>query len=257
MALREAESTITLYLSDKAQTECIYRLTENLKKTDASHRYGSLEITTETVDDSAWTDTWKQYYRPIEISDRLAVVPEWENFSPKLGQTVLRMDPGAAFGTGSHETTAMCLGFLSDMEIAGKTVLDVGCGSGILSVAALLLGADSAVGVDIDPLAVKMSGENAALNGVQSRAAFKTGDLTQKVTGCFDIVLANIVADVILKLLKDIKSKMKPDGKLIVSGIIDERSEEIKQALKAGGFMIEQAKRQRDWNAFLCSKETI
>lgn len=261
LSLKDSESVIRLYLPENDQgnetADSIRREIAELKATDDEHIYGSLDITVEEMDDSLWTDTWKQYYKPIEISDRLAIVPEWEDYTPGNGQTVLRMDPGAAFGTGSHETTSLCLGFLSDMELSGQELLDVGSGSGILAIAGLLLGAKCAVGVDIDELAVKAGKENAERNGVSDRADFVAGDLVEKVDGLFDIVTANIVADVIKTLLKDIGTKMKDGAKLIVSGIIEERTDEIIEALGQHHFTVLEQKTVRGWSAILCCKESL
>ena len=259
LSLRDAESVIRIYLPDNEQGIASFGMIqkgmEELSHSELSELYGSLQITLEERDDSQWTDTWKQYYKPIVISDKLAVVPVWEEFDAKEGQKVLWMDPGAAFGTGSHETTALCLGYLSEMDLAGKKVLDVGCGSGILGIAALLLGAESNLGVDIDELAVKAGGENAERNGVADRSTFVAGDLVDKVEGKYDVVCANIVADVIKMLLGDIGKFMKDDAKLLLSGIIEERTEEIRQAAAAHGFKVIKEQNKRGWSALLCGKD--
>ena len=259
LKLRDAESVIRVYLPDNDQGIASFALIRNgmaeLAESDSSGLYGSLQITLVERDDSQWTDTWKQYYKPIVISDRLAVVPVWEQFEAAPDQQILWMDPGAAFGTGSHETTALCLQYLSDMRLEGKQVLDVGCGSGILGIAALLLGAERNLGVDIDELAVKAGNENAERNGVADRSAFVAGDLVEKVSGQYDVVCANIVADVIKMLLGDIGKFMKEDAKLILSGIIEERAGEIRQAAKENGFCILDEQTKRGWTALLCGKD--
>ncbi len=253
MELKNAESVIRVYLPDNEQGRqtfgMIVACMERLRKSEYAYLYGSLEITEVRRDDSQWTDAWKQYYKPIVISDRLAVVPEWEDFTPTQAQKVLRMDPGAAFGTGSHETTSLCLKYLSDMDLEGKSVLDVGCGSGILGIAALLLGAKENVGVDIDELAVKAGKENAERNGVGERARFVAGNLVDKVEGKYDVICANIVADVIKMLLGDIAKFMKEDSVLILSGIIEERAQEIMEAAKSHGFTLADSKTKRGWTA--------
>lgn len=250
LALRDAESTVTLYAEDETAAEAVRAAMQALR--EQHEDYGSLAVEAQTVDDSAWTDTWKQYYKPIEIG-RLAVVPVWEDYTPRAGQTVLYLDPGAAFGTGSHETTAMCLSFLSDMDVKGR-VLDVGCGSGILAVAALLLGAQSAVGTDIDPLAVTAGRQNAELNGVAARATFLEGDFTKLTEGPFDIVTANIVADVILDILPDLVRFLGADGRLILSGIIDQRAAQVTQAIGRANLEIVKESKRKDWHAFLCRR---
>lgn len=258
LKLKDAESVIRIYLPENEQGEqtfaMICRRMSELKKSEQADLYGTLEISQLQRDDSQWNDTWKQYYKPIVISDRLAVVPEWEDYTASPGQAVLKMDPGAAFGTGSHETTSLCLGYLSQMQLQGKKVLDVGCGSGILGIAALLLGAESNFGVDIDQLAIKASGENATLNGVADKATFVAGDLTDKVQGQYDVVCANIVADVIKMLLKDIGKFMKDDGVLMLSGIIEERTDEIIEAARLHGFVLQEQKTKRGWSALLVGK---
>ncbi|MBR5783437.1 MAG: 50S ribosomal protein L11 methyltransferase [Clostridia bacterium] len=259
LKLKDAESVIRIYLPENAQGQSTFAMIasrmEQLKSSAYSHLYGSLEITEVGRDDSQWTDVWKKYYKPIVISSRLAVVPEWEEYTPTEGQAVLRMDPGAAFGTGSHETTALCLKYLSDMSLAGKSVLDVGCGSGILGIAALLLGAESNLGIDIDELAVKAGGENAARNGVAEKSEFVAGNLVDKVEGCYDVVCANIVADVIKMLLGDIGRFMKETSVLILSGIIEERTDEIIQAAAQHGFVLCDKQTERGWSALLVRKE--
>lgn len=259
LKLRDAQSVIRVYLPENEQGAqtfgMICRRISEMKNSEFASLYGTLEISELKRDDSQWNDTWKQYYKPIVISERLAVVPEWEQYDAPEGQAVLKMDPGAAFGTGSHETTSLCLGYLSDMDLAGKRVLDVGCGSGILGIAALLLGAESNFGVDIDELAIKASGENAVLNGVADKAQFVAGDLTDKVQGKYDVVCANIVADVIKMLLKDIGRFMKDDGVLMLSGIIEERTQEIIEAALSHGFVLQDVKTKRGWSALLVGKE--
>lgn len=258
LSLRTAESVIRIYLPENEQgsdsIEMIQNAMRELAESDTEHLYGSLAVNGTERDDSEWTDTWKQYYKPIEISDRLAVVPEWEDFTPKAGQKVLWMDPGAAFGTGSHETTAMCLSFLSEMDLNGKQILDVGCGSGILGIAALLLGADSDIGVDIDELAVKAGGENAERNGVAAKAHFVAGDLVEKVNGKYDVVCANIVADVLKMLLPQIGDFMKDDGVVLLSGIIDERTAELEEAVRDNGFAVLEKAQKGGWSALKCGK---
>lgn len=194
-----------------------------------------------------WADNWKQYFKPTPIGRRLLIRPAWE---PKQDtpRTELVLEPGLAFGTGTHETTRLCLQLLDQYLVGGETVLDVGCGSGILSIAALLLGAERAVGVDIDALAVKTANTNAAVNHVEQRFTGLCGDLTQQVTGRFQVVCANIVADVILKLNQTIRDFMLPDCLYIMSGIIDTREQELLDSLQ-GAFEILEIRRERGWVA--------
>jgi ribosomal protein L11 methyltransferase len=208
--------------------------------------------------DEDWENNWKQYYRPMEVGRRLLILPEWEPV-PEEGERVpLRLDPGLIFGTGAHPSTRMCLEAAEDLAPQAERVLDLGCGSGILAIAALLLGAKSALGCDIDEAAPRIAAENAALNGVEDRLTVLAGDaaadeaLRHAMGGRdYDIVFLNIVADVILALLPDIPRWLRPGGTLIVSGVIDGREGEIAEALKARGFTFEE-RRMGDWHSFVC-----
>ena len=207
--------------------------------------------------DEDWESNWKQYYRPMEVGRRLLILPEWEPVPENPERVPLRLDPGLIFGTGSHPTTRMCLEAAEDLAPGADKVLDLGCGSGILAIAALLLGAKSALGCDIDEAAPRIAGENAALNGVEDRLTVLTGDATEDeglraaIGGGYDIVFLNIVADVILRLLPDIPHRLRRGGTLIVSGVIEGREGEVADALKAQGFYFEQ-RRMGDWFSFVC-----
>lgn len=191
----------------------------------------NFKILTDKCDVEACLDNWKKYFYPIEIGEKLLVRPVWrEDYDPK-GRTVLHLEPGIAFGTGTHETTRLCLEALEKYVSDGAAVLDVGCGSGILAVASLLLGAKSAIGIDIDELAVKSSIENAERNGVSDRYTAIHGNLADEVTGTYDIITANIVADAIILLSGDIEKHMHKDTVYIMSGIIDSRLEDVLSAL--------------------------
>lgn len=191
----------------------------------------NFKILTDKCDVEACLDNWKKYFYPIEIGEKLLVRPVWrEDYDPK-GRTVLHLGPGIAFGTGTHETTRLCLEALEKYVSDGAAVLDVGCGSGILAVASLLLGAKSAIGIDIDELAVKSSIENAERNGVSDRYTAIHGNLADEVTGTYDIITANIVADAIIMLSGDIEKHMHKDTVYIMSGIIDSRLEDVLSAL--------------------------
>ena len=195
-----------------------------------------------------WINNWKQYYKPIPVGKKLLIHPVWEETFDPIGRIVLELEPGLAFGTGSHETTRLCLELLETYIRPDDRMLDVGCGSGILSIAALLLGAKEAVGIDIDALAVKTAVENAKMNRVEDRFTALCGDLTEKVSGKYRVVAANIVADVILRLTKDVVAFMEPEAVYILSGIISERTQEILAAL-GGTFEILEVKEERGWAA--------
>ena len=216
------------------------------------------DIGTKTVCDSDWENNWKEFYKPLEIGERFLVVPEWEETSAE-GRVNLRLDPGLMFGTGSHATTRMCLAALEKYAGAGKKVLDLGCGSGILGIGALVLGSDICVGCDIDPKAPDIVMENAALNGMGSdRMRVFAGDvigdktLRKNLGGAYDIVLANIVSDVIIPLAPHVRAFMADKAVFITSGIIDGREAEVENALKNAGFEIAAHYHEEEWHCFEC-----
>ena len=206
------------------------------------------EIEKSHIAESDWRDNWKKYFKVTEIGERLVICPSWERYQNDGDRKVLTIDPGAAFGTGTHATTRLCLELLE--EYANGEVLDIGCGSGILSIGAILLGAEKADGVDIDATAVKVAKENAEINGVQKQTNFIEGDLLGKITGRYDLVCANIVADVIIGLSTTVQQYMKPDALFLCSGIIDSRADEVEAALKAHGFKIKEKRTKDGWFAF-------
>ena len=196
-----------------------------------------------------WINNWKKYFKPIPVGEKLLIRPVWEEVTPAQGRVVLDLEPGLAFGTGTHETTRLCMALLEKYVHGNESVLDVGCGSGILSVAALLLGAKEAVGVDIDPLAVKTAVENAQRNHVEDRFTGICGDLTDKVSGTYDVVVANIVADVICVLTKNVRNFMKPHTVYLMSGIIDTREADVQAALAAADFVVTDRYEEKGWVA--------
>lgn len=219
-------------------------------------RYG--DPTVSFVEDSDWENNWREYYKPIEVGEKLVVVPEWEE-TPDNGRLPLRLDPGLIFGTGSHPTTRMCLAALERYAAEGKRVLDLGCGSGILGIGALVLGCERCVGCDIDPKAPDVAAANAALNGLSSeRFAVYAGDiladasLRRSLGGDYDIVLANIVSDVIIPLAAHVGAFLAPEGVFITSGIIDGREEEVAAAIRAQGFSIVRHVCEEEWHCFVC-----
>ena len=216
------------------------------------------EIRTEYMEDQDWENGWKQYYEPIPVGERLLIVPEWME-AESNGRTILRLDPGIAFGTGSHATTRMCLGALEQVAAPGKRALDLGCGSGILGIAALLLGCDRVQGCDIDPKAPEAAERNAALNGLGAdRFSVCAGDvlsnegMRHRLGTGYEIVLANIVADVIIPLSAFARRFMAENGVLICSGIIESRCAEVENALRRNGFTILEHFSEEEWNCFLC-----
>ena len=212
------------------------------------------EISLDSCVEEDWINNWKQYFKPIPVGEKLLIRPTWEEVQDSSGRIVLDLDPGLAFGTGTHETTRLCMELLEKYVQPGMDVLDVGCGSGILSVAALLLGAEKAVGVDIDELAVKTANENAEINRVTERFTGICGNLTDKVTGKYDIVVANIVADVIIMLTKDVEQFMKPDTVYLMSGIIDTREQDVLSVVEQH-FEIIDRKEEKGWVALSAKRK--
>lgn len=219
------------------------------------------EITTAFVQDSDWENNWRQYYQPIEIGEKLVVVPEWLE-TPDDGRIPLRLDPGLIFGTGSHATTRMCLAALEHYAAPGKRALDLGCGSGILGIGALLLGCDAVMGCDIDPKAPAVAEANAALNGLYAgRFRVCAGDILTDAgmraslgTG-YDLVLANIVSDVIIPLSALAPQFLAPDGVFLCSGIIEGRQDEVADALRRNGFTILEHFNEEEWHCYVARQE--
>lgn len=213
------------------------------------------EMVSDTVNDSTWADGWKKFFKCTEIGNKLVIRPSWEEYDNVDGRKVLSIDPGAAFGTGTHATTSLCLQILEEHIKEDSTVLDIGCGSGILAIAGVLLGAKSAVGVDIDAQSVKVAKDNAVINDVASKTEFLVGNLADKITDKYSVVCANIVADVILMLLENVEDFMREDGILITSGIINIRKDDIIDGFNKFGFEILEEHNKDNWYAFVCRKE--
>ena len=230
------------------------------------NKYAALlgcEYTVTPLGDNDWAYSWQKYYKPLPVGEKLYVVPEWERNEPvPEGKVPFYLNPGLTFGTGSHASTQLCLAGVEEYTTPGCSVLDLGCGSGILSIAALVLGADHAVAVDIDPKAVDVSYENAALNGIgRERYTVRAGDvLSDKVLADelarepYDLVLANIVADVIIPLSAQVPGLMKEDGVFICSGIIDTRAHEVEAALVKNGLAITKRREQNGWVSLTAKK---
>ena len=209
-------------------------------------------VRTAGVAQEDWQNGWRKYYHPMEIGRRLAVVPSWQAYD--TDRVKLLLDPGLAFGTGGHETTSLCLEALDELTAGGERVLDIGTGSGILAIAALKLGAACAEGVDIDPVAVRTACENAALNGVAGQFAGLVGDLSDKASGTYQIITANIVANAIISLAPAVPGLLAEGGHFIASGIIDTRAQEVAEALTKAGLTIAQRKDKRGWVCFVCTR---
>lgn len=206
------------------------------------------------VDENDWAHSWKAYYKPAKIGEKIVVKPTWEEYEKSDDDIVIELDPGMAFGTGTHETTSMCIVELERYVKPDSVVFDIGCGSGILSIAAAKLGAKHVLGVDLDEVAVKVSKENVDENNVSDIVEIKYGNLMDVVSDKADIVVANIMADIIKILAKDVKNFLKEDGVFISSGIILDKIEEVKSALVENKFEVIGVRTQGEWSAIVSKK---
>ena len=213
-------------------------------------------LSTEGMKEEDWAEAWKQYYHPIPLG-RVTVVPAWEDYSPKEGELIIRMDPGMAFGTGTHETTRLVMLLMQDAHLGGERVLDVGTGSGILSLCASKLGAEAVLATDIDPVAVKVAKENVEADGADNITCM-VSDLVKDVPtegGKYSFVLANIVADIVLRLIPQLPDCVTADAKAIFSGIIEPRRPDVEAALAENGWVIDKIETERDWCAILAHRK--
>ena len=260
LAQKKGVSRVTFYLErneDAYGTVAAVRMAMSALKKDHPE-YAPLLLTMADVADEDWENNWKQFYKPMEIGSRLLVVPEWEEAADPT-RVKLVLNPGLTFGTGSHATTRLCLQALDTHIHGDERVLDLGCGSGILSIAALRLGAESAFACDIDEKCVDVAYENAALNGIgKNRYTVRWGNvltdaaLRQEMGAGYDIVVANIVADVIMGLSPHVRPFLKPGGLFLCSGIIDDRAAEVLEKLKADGWDVFEQRSSEGWFSYLC-----
>lgn len=254
LARMKGVARIKLYVTDDEAGKA--QLADWLDGIDAPY-------TTASLQEEDWANNWKQYYKPLPVGERLYIVPEWEKGAPvPPGKTVFYLNPGLIFGTGSHASTQLCLEGVERHTAPGDRVLDLGCGSGILSIAALCLGAADAVGVDIDPKAVNVAYENAAMNGIgKDRYLVLAGDvLSDKPLAAklaeqkYNLVLANIVSDVIIPLSAHVGDLLAPAGLFLCSGIIDTRADEVQGAIERNGFVVAERRERAGWVAFVAKK---
>lgn len=259
MGLRGCETTVTFYLQQDAAGAELLQLARGkiaaLKSQCADGSLGRLETEVRNVRDEDWANNWKKYFKPIEVGDTLLVKPSWEPTKAGESRRVLEIDPAGSFGTGQHDTTRICLELIERAVSGGEKALDLGCGSGILSAAAVLLGADSVTAVDITQESMKSTQENFRANGFpESRLRTLCGDITQsarlrgEIGGGYDVVFANIVADVLIAMTPYFAGFLREGGRLIVSGIINDRVDEVIDGLTAAGFKIDEQRSSEDWN---------
>lgn len=244
-----------------ASDEHFQHIFENLKQLFESMKqsrndYGNLLMDIRSVSDENWNDVWKKYYKPFYAGKHLVIKPTWEDFTPAEGDRIIEIDPGMAFGSGTHETTAMCISLLEETIHGGESVIDVGTGSGILAIASALFGAGHVTAVDIDPDAVRVASENVLHNHVEHIVSVKEGDLLSRSDGTCDICVANIISDILISSADSFKAHICEGGLFICSGITRERSEEVRQAILSAGFEILRAEQKEEWTAFLCRRNT-
>lgn len=261
MGLKTVPTHITLYLQDNPQgLETLTELKGALAdfKAESPDFYGSLEIKIDNVKEEDWANNWKQYYKPFNVGEKLIIKPSWENVENTGGRKILEIDPASTFGTGQHHTTKLVMERLEKIVNEGDRVLDLGCGSGILSIAALLFGAESAVMVDIFENAVKTAGENVEKNGFDKNRymaycgnVIEDSALRERIGGGYNVIAANIVADVIIAMSGLFGGFLAKDGTLIVSGIITERLPEVLTALEGNGFKVVSLSEEEGWNAIV------
>lgn len=231
-----------------------------MKQLDDESKFGRLEIHIDNMKEEDWANNWKKYFHPLEVGEKILIKPEWEELKDNTDRIVFNINPGMSFGTGGHYTTQLCIETLEKYIKPGVKVLDLGCGSGILSIISLLLGADSAFAVDIDPNAVDIAYQNAGMNDVDiSKYTVKAGDIitntelqNEIAKNEYDVVVANIVADVIIALAPKAREYMKKGGVFITSGIIEDRVDDVKAALEKCGFEINSIKQRKDWVSIVC-----
>lgn len=266
MKLKECETSITIYLAENSQgaetLTAIKTAMAQLKAGNAEGAYGRLEIELGNVKEEDWANNWKQFFKPLEVGERFVIKPSWEEYNKGGERMILEIDPSSSFGTGSHHTTQLCLEQLEKQVKQGDNVLDMGCGSGILSVAALMLGAKHVTAVDIDLNSIKITGENMALNNFANDKytalcgnVISDSELAARLgSGCYDVIAANIVADVIAGMSGLFPRYLKEGGVLVCSGIINNRAEEIADLLKQSGLEIVSISEKEDWTAITAVK---
>ncbi|MBB3108969.1 ribosomal protein L11 methyltransferase [Paenibacillus phyllosphaerae] len=264
----EGHAIIKAYFSETVDPDGIIATIrpriEELRQYDINP--GDFVITKALVDDEDWATAWKQYFKPIRVSERLTIKPTWEEYTPAPDERIIELDPGMAFGTGTHPTTALCLRTLESVIRGDEEVIDVGTGSGILAIGAMKLGARRVLALDLDPVAVSSATENTRLNGLEADIQVYLSDLLGilesnngqqaeiQVSVPVDVVVANILAEIILLFIDDVYAALKPGGTYIASGIWKNKEEDVEAGLIAAGFTIKDRQRDQDWIAFVAVK---
>lgn len=234
--------------------ETVKTIEDGIKSLEGLTDISGLEISYKEVREQDWENEWKKYYKPVPVGKRIIIKPQWEEIDDTGRDVVIELDPGMAFGTGTHETTRMCLALLEEFVTPESTLLDIGTGSGILSVGAAKLGCGKIVASDIDSVAVKVAKENAELNGVADKIDIRCCDLTTGISGKYSIVVANIIADAVIMLSESAANFMADGGVYITSGIIEHRIDDVKEALTKYGFSIDRVVREGEWAAIVCTR---
>ena len=260
LGMAQGDTTVTVYLPDNAQGAeqlvALRAMLAQIHARDDAQLFGTLELTLKNVREEDWANNWKQYFKPFTVGERLLIKPSWEMCENPRNRAVLEIDPASSFGTGQHHTTRLCLELLEQLMHPGDRVLDLGCGSGILSIGALLLGASGATAVDIEENAAATATENARKNHIDPTLyRVFCGNVLEDETLCreigdgYDLICANIVADVLIAMKQLFRQFLRPEGTLIVSGIIMERRDEVLDQLKSAGFALLEVREKEGWAA--------
>lgn len=248
------EPNIKIYVEDNQQGKDLLLTLKNTLyklKEDKSIDFGRLEMTLTNVKDEDWLNNWKAYFKPTKITDKIVIKPQWEEYKKQESEIVIDIEPGMAFGTGTHETTSMCIELLEKYLTYKDVVLDIGCGSGILSMVAAKLGAEKVIGIDIDPVAVEVANKNIKDNQLDERIHVFQGDLAKENNIKADIVVANIIAEAVILLSKDVSKHLQGKGLFIVSGIILEKEKQVVNTLMDNEFKIIETNRKGEWVALV------
>lgn len=260
MNLKDCETCVTVYLPDNSQgIDMLAALRSEMTALgirDGNKDFGRLAVELANVREEDWANNWKQYFKPLTVGNRLVIKPSWEDYNKDDNRIILEIDPASSFGTGQHNTTQLCLELIEKNLNKGDKLLDLGCGSGILSIASILLGAESVTAIDIDQNSVKIAKENAQKNNISEEKytaycgnVIDDADLVEKIGGGYDIIAANIVADVLIAMSPLFEKIIKKDGILILSGIISERCHEVIDAVEAKGYTLIEKREANDWVA--------